>query len=83
MTRSQIVRAWVIAAAVAAAVPAARLVAAPIGGEGAGPIKDVACRVVGCSTGEAKCAEAHGEISDPLIGKISVTWFCYEPKAEL
>jgi hypothetical protein len=81
MTRTHLVRTWLIAAAMAAAAPAGRLAASPIGGDGeTGPIKDSACKLVGCSKGDLMCAQAHGEVSDPLIGKVSVTWFCYEPK---
>lgn len=79
MTRTRIAQAWLFTAVLAAMAPSARLGAAPIGGD-VGPLKDTACLAVGCTSGEKNCAEVLGEVSNPLVGKMSVKWFCYEPK---
>lgn len=74
MTRTRFGRIWLTAIAVAAAIPA-------LGSDAAattGPTKRVACQMVGCADGSRKCADVHAELSDPLIGKFSVTWYCYE-----
>lgn len=75
MTRTRFGRLWLTAAAVVAAIPAAHSDVSAT----TGPTKTVACNLVGCSKGTQKCADVHAELSDPLIGKISVTWYCYEP----
>jgi hypothetical protein len=75
MQRTRFGKIWLAAAAVMAAIPATRSDVSAT----SGPTKSVACRLVGCSDGTKKCADVHGELSDPLIGKFSVTWYCYEP----
>jgi hypothetical protein len=75
MTRTRFGRLWLAAAAVAAAIPALRSEVSAT----TGPTKNVACSLVGCSKGTQKCADVQAELSDPLVGKLSVTWYCYEP----
>jgi hypothetical protein len=71
-------QAWLAVALIFTAVPALTISAPSVRAEEAGPTKDVACRVISCSRGSQKCGDIHAELSDPLIGKFSVTWYCYE-----
>jgi hypothetical protein len=76
MRRNQLVTTWLLTAAVAA-IPATQMTASAE--ETSGPTKKAACALISCTSGGAKCGDIHAELSDPLIGKFSVTWYCYEP----
>ncbi|HET9426531.1 MAG TPA: hypothetical protein VFO55_14260 [Gemmatimonadaceae bacterium] len=79
MTRRTLARTWMLAAAIAATIPAATLTAHAYEDAEAGPIKDIMCAAVQCSKGNTKCADVKGEMKDPTgRGTISVTWYCYE-----
>lgn len=78
MTRTRIMQAWLAFAAIATAVPALTISVPSISAEEAGPTKTAACKLISCSGGSQKCGDIHAELSDPLIGKFSVTWYCYE-----
>jgi hypothetical protein len=78
MTRTRIMQAWLAAVVTLTAVPALTMSAPPVSAEEAGPTKDAACKLISCSKGSQKCGDIQAELSDPVIGKFSVTWYCYE-----
>jgi len=86
MVGKRLVRAWVVVAGVAAVLSTgtARVSSAAVKGGGedsSESLKNVACKAVGCGNGPRACADVTGELSDPVVGKISVTWHCYEAAA--
>ena len=44
--------------------------------------RNIACLTVGCPIAKAgsKCADVKGELTNPTIGSLSVTYYCYFPE---
>lgn len=80
-TRSRWGRQLVAAAIILVAVTMAssRLFAATSGGEEeTGPGKDETCKLLGCTKGPQACADAKVLLEFTGLGKIEVTWHCYQ-----
>ncbi len=42
--------------------------------------KQRVCAFIGCPNGKKLCATTSGDLEIPRLGKISVTYYCYEPE---
>jgi len=85
MTRSKFIRISVICAAVAvmtAGLNVRTARAVEFWWATALTPRNLACLTVGCSTATtgSKCADVKGELSNPAVGTLSVTYFCYFPE---
>jgi hypothetical protein len=80
MTRTRRMQTWIAVAAIAVAIPATW--ASARADDASGPLKDKACKAIGCGAGDQLCGTATGKLVVPEIGEISVTWSCYQASSK-